>query len=181
MKYLENQVNSALGYDSANTARSLAEFEYFVPSCHCDFFFFFSSGSMHQQDYSVHQQGYSGHQQQLKMCHNLIQCLISISWTPLKAPPLSILGRDFGVDSRISRRSPVTQNHTDNAGRSFLHGMKFLQGTCERWAGQMQLQWMEMGNLNFILILWGIVSWLGSSRGCFCIFKVSGKDQTGLI
>lgn len=77
MKYLENEVNSALGYDSDDTARSLAERENFVPICHCDFFF--SSRIMHQQGYSVHQQGYSGHQQQLKMCHNLIWCLIAIS------------------------------------------------------------------------------------------------------
>lgn len=42
MKYLENEVNSALGYDPADTARSSAELEYFVPSSkYCDFFFFF--------------------------------------------------------------------------------------------------------------------------------------------
>lgn len=45
----------------------------------------------------------------------------------------------------------------------------------------MQLQWMEKGNFNFILILWGILSWVGASREYFCIFKVSGKDHTGLI
>lgn len=165
MKCLENEVNSALGYDPADIARSLAELEFFVPNCHCDFFFFFFfSGIMHQQGCSGHQQGWSGHQQQLKMCHNLIWCLMSISWTPLKAPHLSILGRDFGVESRISRRS---QGTLIMQGGHFCMGWHFCRGPVR---GE-QLQWMEMGNFKFYFNTLGNCVLGGSKQRTFLYFQ----------